>query len=141
GIKTTHLYLAGLLSNIGVKAEFVRIGAHKGAPEQFMNEHASDVARADQEDLLRQHEAVFARNMELYRHIPEDQFREISAKGPFVASEARDYKLVDGFAFDDELERVTQDVVGRKVGYEKLDEPKRAPEYFGKRGRVAILYI
>jgi protease-4 len=141
GIKTTHLYLAGLLKNIGVQAEFVRIGAHKSAPEQFMNEHASDVARADQEDLLAQHEAVFARNMALYRNIPEDRFRAISAKGPFVASEARDAKLVDGYAFDDELERVTQDVVGRKVGWQKYADEKRAPEYFGPRSRLAILYI
>jgi protease-4 len=141
GLRTTHIYLAGLLHKIGVNAEFVRIGAHKGAPEQFMNEHASDVAKADQEDLLRQHEAVFARNMALYRNIPEDRFREISAKGPFIATEARDARLVDGFAFDDELERVTQDVVGRKVGYEKFKDENRAPEWFGTRPRVAILYI
>lgn len=141
GLRTTHMYLAGLLKKIGVKAEFVRIGAHKSAPEQFTNEHASDVARADQEDLLANIEAVFARNMALYRKIPEDQFRAISAKGPFVASEARDARLVDGFAFDDELDRVTQDVVGRKTGYQKLVAPKKAPESFGPRGKVGLLYI
>jgi protease-4 len=141
GLKTTHIYLAGLLHKLGINAEFVRIGAHKGAPEQFMNEHASDVAKADQEDLLAQHEAVFARNMALYRNIPEDRFKEISAKGPFVATEARDAKLVDGFAFDDELERATQDAVGKKVGYEKFHEETRAPQHFGGRPRIAILYI
>jgi protease-4 len=141
GLKTTHMYLAGLLRNIGVKAEFVRIGAHKSAPEQLMNERASDVARADQEDMLRQHEAVFERNMALYRNMPEEQFREVSAKGPFIASEARDAKLVDGYAFDDELERFTQDVVGRKVGYHKLADEKRPPNEFGPRGRIGLLYI
>lgn len=141
GLKTSHLYLAGLLKKIGIKAEFVRIGAHKSAPEQFMNEHASDVARADQEDLLRNYEAVFARNMALYRNIPEEKFREISAKGPFVASEAREAKLVDGFAFDDELERVTQDVVGRKIPYSKFSEEKRAPERFGPSDKIGMLYI
>ncbi len=141
GLRSTHMYLAGLLKKIGVKAEFVRIGAHKSAPEQFMNEHASDVARADQEDLLRQNEAVFARNLALYRKIPEDRQREIFAKGPFVASEARDAKLVDGFAFDDELERVTRDVIGRKVDYVKYRDEKKAPEYFGPRSRIGLLYI
>ncbi len=141
GLKTSHMYLAGLLKKIGIKAEFVRIGDHKSAPEQFMNEHASDVARADQEDLLRNYEAVFARNMALYRNIPEDKFREISAKGPFVASEAREAKLVDGYAFDDELERVTQDVVGRKIAYSKMSEETKAPERFGPRDRIGLLYI
>ena len=141
GIKTTHLYLAGLLNKIGVKAEFVRIGAHKAAPEQFMNEHASETAKADQEDLLRQHEAVFARNMALYRGIPEDKFREISSRGPFVASEAKDAHLVDSYAFDDELERVTRDVIGRKVNYVKDSHEVRPPKAFGVRPRVGLLYI
>jgi protease-4 len=141
GLKTSHLYLAGLLGKIGVKAEFVRIGAHKSAPEQFMNEHASDTARVDQEDLLRQHEAVFARTMALYRGIPENQFSAISGKGPFVASEAREAKFVDGYAFDDELERVTREVVGRKVGYEKFAEEARAPRTFGVRPHIGLLYI
>ncbi len=141
GLKTTHIYLAGLLSKIGVKAEFVRIGAHKSAPEQFMNEHASETAKADQEDLLRQHEAVFARNLALYRNIPEDKFREVSSRGPFTAGEARDAKLVDGFAFDDELERVTREVVGRKVNYEKFKEETKAPKTFGVRSRIGLLYV
>lgn len=141
GLKTTHMYLAGLLGKIGVKAEFVRIGAHKTAPEQFMNEHASETAKADQEDMLRQHEAVFAKNMALYRNIPEDKFREASARGPFVASEARDAKFVDGYAFDDELERVTREVVGRKVGYQKFSEETRAPKTFGVRPHLGLLYI
>ena len=141
GIRTTHMYLAGLLKKIGIKAEFVRVGAHKGAPEQFMNEHASDVARADQEDLLANHDAVFARNMALYRHIPEAEFRAISAKGPFIASEARDAKLVDGYAFDDELQRVTEDVLGHKTRYVKLAEDHHAAKTFGVPPRIGLLYI
>jgi protease-4 len=141
GLRTQHIYLAGLLEKIGVKAEFVRIGAHKAAPEQFMNKSASDVARADQEDLLLQHEAVFARNMELYRGIPASTFRAVSAKGPFVASEARDAKLVDGYAFDDELERVTSDVVGHKIRYVKQVDDIEVPRKFGPQQKVAILYI
>ena len=141
GIKTTHIYLAGLLSKIGVKAEFVRIGAHKGAPEQFTNEHASDVAKADQEDLLRQHEAVFARNLQLYRGIPEGTFKELSNKGPFVASEAKEAHLVDGYAFDDELERVTSEVNGRKISLAKDRHETRAPRTFGVRPRLGLLYI
>lgn len=141
GLKTSHMYLAGLLNKLGVKAEFVRIGAHKSAPEQFMNEHASDVARADQEDLLANYQAVFARNMSLYRHVPEEKFLADSARGPFIAKEAKEAGWVDGFAFDDELDRVTQDVVGRKVGVQKYSEETKAPAHFGPRGKIGLLYI
>ena len=141
GLKTTHFYLAKLLDNLGVKAEFVRIGAHKSAPEQFMNEKASDVARADHEDMLRQYEAVFNRNLSIYRKLPESRIREWTQKGPFVASEAREAGFVDGYAFDDELERVTQELVGSKVKYEEYKDETPAPSSFGVRGGVAVLFV
>ncbi len=141
GMKSTHIYLAGLLKKIGVRAEFVRIGAHKSAPEQFMNEHASPVAKRDQEDLLAQIDAVFTENLVRYRKLPAAHIKAVTATGPFTATEARDARFVDGFAFDDEIERATQDVVGRKVSLEKYEDETRAPSTFGSRGRVAILYV
>jgi protease IV len=141
GLKTSYFYLAKLLANIGVKAEFVRIGAHKSAPEQFTNDSASDVARADHEDLLRQNEAVFVKNLSVYRHLSEDRVRASTANGPFIAREAREAGFVDGEAFDDELERATQDLVGRKLPYQEWQDDTRAPLHAGPRGKVAILYV
>jgi protease-4 len=135
------MYLAGLLKKLGVKAEIVRIGAHKSAPEQFTNEHGSKVAREDQEDLLRNVEAVFVKNLSLYRHMPEDKIREATLHGPFTASEAREAGFVDATAFDDELERVTQDVVGRKVKYEKFEDERKASPAFGSRPKLGLLYV
>lgn len=141
GLKSTHIYLAGLLEKIGVKAEFVRIGAHKSAPEQFMNKGASETAKHDQEDLLRNTEAVFVKNLSLYRHLSESEIRESTKKGPFVALEARDAKFVDTLAFDDELDRVTQEVVGKKVSVSKLEDELVAPMRFGQRNKIGMLYI
>ncbi len=98
---------AACSTKLGIKAEFVRIGAHKSAPEQFTNEHASDVARADHEDFLRQVEAVFVQNL---AHRPPHA-RGAHARGDRArvrSSRARrsEAGFVDGFAFDDEIERV-----------------------------------
>ena len=46
--------------------------------------------------MLRQQEAVFVRNLSLYRHMSEERVREVTRRGPFVASEAREAGLVDG---------------------------------------------
>src|SRR5579859_1474397 len=75
GLKSQYVYLKGLLDKIGVKADFVRVGPHKTAPEQFTNEHAGPVANEDHVDLLRQQEAVFVRNLALYRHMSEERVR------------------------------------------------------------------
>ena len=45
GLRMQYMYLGRLLEKLGVRAEFVRVSEHKSAPEQFTNEHASDVAR------------------------------------------------------------------------------------------------
>ncbi len=112
GLRSQYIYLKGLLDKLGIKADFIRIGPHKTAPEQFTNEHAGPVAAQDHEDLLRQQEAVFVRNLSLYRHMSEDRIREETRKGPFVAEEAKQAGLVDGFAFDDEIEHATRELVG-----------------------------
>ncbi|HEY8091126.1 MAG TPA: signal peptide peptidase SppA, partial [Polyangiaceae bacterium] len=141
GLKSQYIYLKGLLDKIGVKAEFVRIGPHKTAPEQFTNEHAGPVAASDHEEMLRLIDSVFVRNLSLYRHLDEARIREATRRGPFVAQEAKDAGFVDGFAYDDELERVTKELVGRTVMYQKYADETPAPSTFGKRGKVAVLYM
>ena len=141
GLRSQYFYLAGLLDKLGVKAEFVRIGAHKSAPEMFTNSSPSDVARADHEDLLAETEAVFVTNLAQGRHLSPEAVRAATRKGPFVPSEARDAHFVDGVAFDDELERATQDLVGHPIRVEKYEEETYAPKAFGPRDRVALVYI
>jgi protease-4 len=141
GLKAQYIYLKGLLDKLGVRAEFVRIGPHKSAPEQFTNEHAGPVAAADHEEMLRLQESVFVRNLSLYRHLPEERIREETRRGPFVAEEAKAAGFVDGFAFDDELEKVTRELVGHDVSYVKYSDETRAPSTYGPRGKVAILYL
>jgi protease IV len=141
GLAAQYIYLKGLLDKIGVRAEFVRIGPHKSAPEQFTNEHAGPVAAGDYQDLLSQQEAVFVRNLSLYRHLSEDRIREETRKGPFVATEAQAAGLVDGFAFDDELERATKELVGHDPIYVKNEDETKAPDAFGSPPKIAILYL
>jgi protease-4 len=141
GLKAEYMYLRGLLDKIGVRADFVRIGPHKTAPEEFTNEHAGPVANEDHIDVLRQQEAVFVRNLSLYRKMSEEHVRKITLDGPFVATEARDAGLVDGLAFDDELEHATRELVGRNIAYERYEDDRSAPSTFGPRGRIGLLYL
>ncbi len=141
GVGMTYFYLGKLLSNLGIKAEIVRIGAHKEAPEMWMNEASSDVARKNHEDFLRQHEAVVTRNLSLYRHLPEEQVRASTAKGPFTPAAAKEAGFLDGVAFDDELERVSKELAGRSVGYDKWEDDTRAHESFGASKKVGLLYV
>ncbi len=141
GLASQYIYVKGLLDKLGVQADFVRVGPHKSAPEQFTNEHAGPVAASDYTDLLMQQEAVFVKNLSVYRHLSEERIREETRKGPFVAAEAMAAGFVDGTAFDDELERATAEVVGHEVAYTKLEDETQAPASFGGPAKIAILYL
>jgi protease-4 len=141
GLHSDYMYLKGLLDKIGIEGDFIRIGPHKTAPEQFTNEHPGPVANEDHIDMLRQQEAVFDRNLSLYRHMTEQRVRDVTRTGPFVATEARDAGFVDGFAFDDELETETQRLIGKRVSYQKYEAATRAPDAFGSRPKLALIYL
>lgn len=141
GLKTQRTYLKNLLGKLGIGADFVRIGAHKSAPERLTREGASETARADAVDLLQQYERQFVEGVGTGRNIAYAELRKRIATGPFIASEAKSAGLVDGYAFDDELEAEVRRLVGRDL---PLIEDKRAPrakERFGRQRSVAVVYL
>ena len=156
GLKTRHIYLASLLDKVGVRADFIRIGAHKSAPEQFTRTNASDVARADSIDLLQQSERWFAGDVAHDRHMTVEELRAKVARGPFVAKEAVDAGLVDGLAFDDQIEAEVANMLGepapkepkphsdgfhRSVNLVDVDRADVAPEHFGTQKSIALVYV
>lgn len=141
GLRTRHFYFSTLLDKLGVRADFVRAGAHKSAPEQFTRSEASDVARADTTDLLQQNELWFAGDIAHDRGIPVEILRERIARGPFIAEEARRAGLVDDTAFDDQIERALMQLIGEKVELTELDRASFAPERFGRQRGVALVYV
>jgi protease-4 len=141
GLRSQYIYLKGLLDKLGIKGDFIRIGPHKTAPEQFTNEHAGPVAAQDHEEMLAQQEAIFVRNLALYRHMDEARIREVTRTGPFVAEEAKAAGLVDSFAFDDELERATRELAGHAVQYDEYQEETKAPSTFAARDKIGLLYL
>ncbi len=141
GLRSRHMYFKRLLENLGIRADFIRIGAHKSAPEQFTESGATDVARSDKIELLQQYERQFSEGLAVGRGMTVPQLRERIGHGPFVAQEAKDNGLVDGFAFDDEIEKAVQDLTGRKTPLVTDGRTRFAPETHGNGGYVAMIYV
>ena len=141
GLKSRYMYFASMLEKLGIRADFVRIGAHKSAPEEFMRDSSTETSRADKIDLLQQVEKNFTLAVATGRHIDALDLRTRIAKGPFVASEAKFAGLVDGFAFDDQLEEATSRLVGYPVMLHEDRRAPRTPDYFGDNPGIAIIYV
>jgi protease-4 len=141
GLKTRHLYYAKLLESVGIRAEFVRIGAHKSAPETFEREQASDVAHADTIDLIQQVERYLVGGVATGRSLTVANVRARVAEGPFTASEAKEAGFIDGIAFDDEVQQRVNEMVGHSARLIDADDVlPRDPGRFGAGRRVALVY-
>ncbi|HEY5960980.1 MAG TPA: signal peptide peptidase SppA, partial [Polyangiaceae bacterium] len=140
GLASTQFYVKGLLDKLGVRADIVRIGDHKSAPEMFTREGPTETAVRDRESLMRSIEWQWMGGVAAGRHIAPSELAGRIAKGPFVASEAKLAGLIDDYAYSDEI----GDRVGRLVGQRirLVEHPaNRAPSQHGALNRVAILYV
>jgi protease-4 len=141
GLKTQYMYYASLLSKLGIQAQFVRIGAHKTAPEAFTRNGPTDVAKSDYLDMLYEYDDVFTSDIGGGRRLTKQELHETFSHGPFVAKEAINARLVDGQAFDDELEKVVSETVGHNISLRDEPRARRAPTRFGARKGIALIYV
>jgi protease-4 len=141
GLRARYFYYAGLLEKLGIKADFVRIGAHKSAPEAFTRTGSSEVARDDKIDLLQQHEKHLTLGIAHGRKLSPQVVRERIAKGPFVAVEAKTAGFVDGYAFDDELESQASLLMGQPVRLLDDNRGVFADRFNGANPGIALIYV
>jgi len=140
GLAARYFYFGGLLDKLGVKADFVRIGDHKLAPEQFTT-GPSSIGRADRKDLLAAYEKVFVDEVAKGRGLDTATTKTNIAKGPFIASEARDARLLDQLVYEDEIGRFAEEAFGHPVRIKDLDVTTRAPQFWRSPPKVAIVYL
>ncbi|MCC6644716.1 MAG: signal peptide peptidase SppA [Polyangiaceae bacterium] len=145
GLRLQYTYYGELLAKLGVRTDFVRIGAHKAAAESFARGGPTPTADDDHRELLREFEGAWLHDVGGGRRISVPELTARVARGPFVAREAKDAGLVDGYAYDDELELVATEVLGRPA---RLVDAKsaaafapRAPREIGERDRVAMVWV
>jgi len=141
GLEARYLYLARLLDNLGIKAEVIRIGAHKSAPERFTSESSSEVSRADKIDLLQQTERLFTEGVAAGRHLSFAQVRAAAKQGPFLAEQAKTVGFVDGLAFDDEIDQALTKLLGHASSLHSDDRRPPAPSRLAPQPAIALVYV
>jgi protease-4 len=140
GFSSTQFYLKGLLDKLGVRADIVRIGDHKSAPEMFTREGPTEIALADRKSLMQAIEAQWLAGVAEGRKLGRDRVAGELKQGPLMSSNAKAAGLVDGYAYLDEVPEQTRRLVGRPVRLEESLAP-RAPSTYGAHRRVAVVYV
>lgn len=91
-----------LLEQLGVRAELLQVGKYKGAAEPFTRDAPSDELRQSLDGMLDDLDRSFRAHLSRGGERSEQAVRELLDAGPFEAETARDRKLVDALAYDDE---------------------------------------
>lgn len=141
GISSQYYYFGSLLKKLGVRAEFVRIGDHKLAAEQFARSEGSPIGQQDHQDLVNQFESIYVHDVGGGRRIPARELKARIAKGPFLASEAKEAGLIDKLVYEDEINRYLEEEMERPVRVADDEPATRAPERWGHSKKIALVYL
>ena len=140
GLSSHYLYFKELLDKLGIRAEFIRVGAHKSGPESLVRKGPSPTANRAHARLLRLFEAELAEGIATGRKLKPTRTRTLLVQGPYMAREAVEEGLVDGYAFDDELPAKLGKLLGHETNVVNYYAP-RAPTRFRAAQAVAIVHV
>ncbi len=120
GLKTHRLYFRDLFDKVGVKADMIRIGEYKDAPETYTRNTPSDPSL---EQMNRYLDEVYVRVVSLVKRDrglkDHNAVRKLIERGPFTPKEALAAGLVDGIVATDEIEEKFSELVSGHVFFDQ----------------------
>ncbi len=140
GPSTELLLLGDLLRNVGIRADFVRIGRYKSAIEQYMNDRQTAPARAQTEAVLdwAYRRMTFDASGDL--EVSRERVGELIDLGPHLPHEAVERGLASALADERDMDEELREGFGGGYARER-GEPWEHPERWGRRPRVGVVVI
>jgi protease-4 len=132
--------LGDFLRNIGVHADFVRIGRFKSAPEQLMNSESSGPAREQEEALMDDLHRRLVVDLARDRHVTEAVARRFIDEGPHTAAGAVAIGLADGTTDEHDLPHLLRELHGERVRVRPISHDATSLTW-GDPRRVAVVVI
>lgn len=141
GVSSRYFYFGGLLDKLGVKADFVRIGTHKSAAEQFTLDGGTAIAREDHQETVDLVYDVLLHDVGGGLGIPKSTLKASLSRGPFIAKEARKEGLVQSLAYPDEMGRLVDEVMGKPTTLSRELPISKAPRRWQDGDKIAVVYL
>jgi len=145
GLRAQVTHYKSLLEKIGVEAEFIRVGRYKSAVEPASLDSMSESRREELNAILDDFQENIYSAIADGRNLSKDEINSAAEEGPYTTSEAVTAKLIDGAAYEDELEDIIKEQFGMKIfsktrgrSYEKQKDLVRR---WGGMPVVAVLHL
>lgn len=133
-------HYAGLLRELDIRADFVRIGRFKSAIEQYQDDSMSDGAREARETIVDDLYGRMVWDIAQDLGVDETRVRAIVDDGPYVADTALEAGLVDHLADGADLTEILRDVYGAGYARER-SAPDELDRRFGREARVGVVVV
>jgi protease-4 len=103
GLRAELVFLKNTLDKLGVQFEIEHAGKYKDAGDVFTRTGMRPETREVLSSILDRLYADFLEAIAAGRSLPPEQVRTLIDEGPFLASQARQHRLVDELIFEDEF--------------------------------------
>jgi protease-4 len=140
GVATYEVFLKGSFDKLGAEADFEKIGDYKTAPNQLTQTTFTPAHREMSESLTRDMYEQLVRAIADGRRKTVEDVRALIDEGPFLARDAQRLGLVDGLAYEDQLD---DHGAVSKSGTVEGELYGRARRGMSARGapRIAVVYV
>lgn len=129
GLSSEVTFVAGTLKKLGIEAELVQMGKYKSAAETFTRSEMSEPHREMVESVIQDLYDQLVDGIADGRRMDRAEVFAVLDRGPFVAREAEQERLVDAVLYEDEAEERLRALCDNAATIERDD-------YFSRRGRA-----
>jgi protease IV len=142
GVASYEIFLRGTLDKIGAYPDFIHVGEYKTAVNQMTEKGYTPAHKEMSESLNRDMYDQLVRGLAEARGKTEQEIRALIDQGPFVPEDALRHGLIDGLAYEDQLDdRVAELRSGsRELRRIEGGDYQRASARLGRGPRIAIIY-
>jgi protease-4 len=144
GIASYEIFLRGTFDKIGAYPDYIHIGDYKTATNQLTETRMTPEHRQMSESLNKDMFAQLVRGIAEGRKKSEEEVRALIDEGPFLPKDALAAGLVDGVAYEDELDDLVPALRRgeRRVNWVEFDDYGGGPDgvRLRRRPRIAVLY-
>jgi len=141
GVQAQVMFYKGLLDKLGIQADFIQIGDFKGAAEPMTRNTMSPEFRAQYESVINDYYEYIVETIAADRKIDPAQVKSLIDTGMFTAAQARDARLIDRVAYEDEWrDELKKELGADEVALERnYGKKKSDSELSGMAGLMKLL--
>lgn len=103
GLRAEAMFLRGMFDKLGAVPQFGKRYEYKSAAETYTEKQFTAPARESLDVLLGSMYGQVVRGIAEGRKLPENEALKLAGSGPFTASDALNFRLINGLAYRDEV--------------------------------------